>query len=297
MTANRIDGRNRLDVTIRIPPVTVRLRSPIESVSRHFTHHYSTYPLVAGDEFVDFDIQIAPGRGLRRIFADQARFLVDGEEPFLPLPGNQAAPLFEWGLNWCLASHSLGLLTIHAAVLAKNDKAIVLPGFPGAGKSTLCAALLFLAGWRLLSDELALVEPDTTALLPNPRPISLKNESIEIVRNFQGATLGESYVDTRKGTVSHASAPPTSVARAEQPAYCRWVVFPKFLTDGEPHITEISRSEAFSLIAQQSFNKERMGEQGFTSLCGLLAGARCFQIGYRSTDESLEMIRTLTEVS
>lgn len=296
MSTSPPDNPGDLDVILRIPPVTLRIRSPFSSVRRHLARHYPTYQGVKPDGFVDFDIEIKNAAGLRRFVSPQARFIVDGEEPFLPLPGDQAAPLFEWGLNWCLASRPLGLLTIHAAVLARNDQAILLPGFPGAGKSTLCAALTFLGGWRLLSDELALIEPDSSTLLPNPRPISLKNQSIEIVRGFSGAVLGEAYLDTRKGTVCHAAAPLASVAQGETPARCRWVVFPKFLAEGGSSVTEISRSEAFSLIAQQSFNKERMGERGFAGLCNLLAGARCFQIGYRSTSESLELIDAVTRL-
>ena len=65
--------------------------------------------------------------------------------------------MLEWGLNWCVAGHAHQYLMLHAAALERNGRAVILPGDPGAGKSTLTAALM-LSGWRLLSDEITLVD-------------------------------------------------------------------------------------------------------------------------------------------
>lgn len=251
--------------------------------------------LAGADEFTDLDIRIVPGTGLRGLLRPQVRFMLDHVDPFLPLPAAQAAPLFEWGLNWCLASRPLGYLVMHAAVVARNDHALVMPGFPGAGKSTLCAALTFVEGWRLLSDELAILAPASGTLHPNPRPVCLKNESIGIVSGFPGVVLGPQYTDTRKGTISHAAAPAASREAAERTARCRWVVFPRFITDTAPFCEEITRAEAFARIAEQSFNRDRMGETGFHALCTMLDDTRCFDIGYDSTATALALVREITE--
>ena len=60
---------------------------------------------------------------------------------------------------------------------------MLLPAAPGSGKTTLCAGLS-LRGWRLLSDEFGLIRPGTTDLVPVPRPMALKNESIDVIRQF-----------------------------------------------------------------------------------------------------------------
>lgn len=286
-----------IDTVLRLSPVTVRVRSPFSSVAAHLERFYADHAL--GDAsrdaaFVDLDIGLLAGASWRRWFRPQARFVLDTAEPFLPLRASQAAPLFEWGLNWCLATRPLGYLVMHAAVAAQGDDALVLPGFPGAGKSTLCAALTFVEGWRLLSDELAILAPEIGVLLPNPRPISLKNESIAIVAGFPGARLGPEYRDTRKGVVAHAAPPSASTAAAETPARCRWVVFPRFAAGIPPTCEEIGRAEAFARIAEQSFNRDRMGETGFHAICAMLDGARCYEIAYGSTEDGLALIRELS---
>lgn len=283
-----------IDTVLHIAPYTVRLRSPFSGVQRHLDTFYADVPRGRSADFIDFDVQVLPARGARRYWHPQARFLLDGEEPFFPLPAGQAAPLFEWGMNWCVAQRPLGQLVMHAAVVAQGDAALVMPGFPGAGKSTLCAALVHLAGWRLLSDELAILDPASGSLLPHPRPISLKNASIAVVQAFPGARLGAVYRDTRKGDITHAACPTDSQRQAQRAASARWVVFPRFEAGAAPHFEALSRAEAFVAISEQSFNKERMGEVGFDALCGLLTGAECFEMVYGSTEDALALVRRLT---
>lgn len=282
-----------MDIVLRIPPFNVRLRSPFNDVAQHIQRFYRRCIQIPTESFIDFDVRLCPGIGLRRLWRPQARFLVDDQNPFLPLPANQAAPMFEWGLNWAVASRPLGYLVLHAAVLARGSDGIILSGFPGAGKSTLCAALAFLEGWRLFSDELAIIDSATGNLLPHPRPINLKNHSISVVGAFPGARLGPCFEDTRKGTVAHAAAPDASIDQATEPGRPKWLVFPRFQIGAETRVFEIPRAEAFALIQQQSFNRDRMGDVGFAAICRLLSEVRCFATVFGSTSGGLDGIRQI----
>ncbi len=284
-----------IDTVLHIAPFHVRLRSPLAGVRRHVQTFYGATPQMGAGSFVDFDVQLLPAAGLRRWWHPQARFLLDGQEPFFPLPAAEAGPMFEWGLNWCVAQRPLGLLVMHAAVVANaQGDAIMMPGFPGAGKSTLCAALVLLRAWRLLSDELTLLEPASGLVRAHPRPIALKNSSIAVVRGFAQARLGPVYLGTRKGDITHAACPEASLARAAEPARVRWVLFPRFEAGASARIEETGRAEAFVRISEQSFNHERMGEAGFDGLCGLLSGARCFELVYGSTADALALVQQAT---
>ncbi|MCB8747404.1 HprK-related kinase A [Rhodoferax sp. U2-2l] len=285
-----------IDTVLHISPFNVRVRSTLTGVAEHLDFFYQSHARCGSDAFVDFDLQILHGKGLRRWWHPQVRLLLDDTESFFPLPADQAAPMLEWGLNWCIASRPLGYLVMHAGLLARGERALMMPGVPGAGKSTLSASLCLLEDWRLLSDELAILDPASGLMQPHARPICLKNASIDIASGFPQTRLGRVYHDTRKGTISHAACPPASIAASGDPARVEWVVFPRFEFGSTPSCEEISRVEAFSLISEQSFNRERMGEVGFDALCQMLNNVRCYQIVYGSTADGLQLIRDITHL-
>src|SRR3546814_415588 len=135
----------------------------------------------------------------------------------------QALPMLEWGLNWCIGAHGHQFLIIHAAVIERNGLAAILPGAPGPGKSTLTACLVH-NGWRLLSDEMALVSLQDGGLTALARPISLKNRSIDLIADIlPNAALSARSEDTVKGAVALLKPPTTSVERVAEPARPAWV--------------------------------------------------------------------------
>ncbi len=99
------------------------------------------------------------------------------------MPLGHAMPLLEWALNWCISTDAHQFLIVHAAAIERNGLAVVLPAPPGSGKSTLCAALIH-RGWRLLSDELALLSLVDGTLHALARPVSLKNRSIDVMSEY-----------------------------------------------------------------------------------------------------------------
>jgi len=254
---------------------------------------YADYPLAEQDGFADFHVSLTPPRDLRRWFKPQVLFLSDGYPPFKPLPLDQAFPMFEWGLNWCVSSHANRYLIIHAAVVEKGGYAAILPAPPGSGKSTLCAALVN-RGWRLLSDELALIRVSDGKLIPLPRPVSLKNASIDIIRHYEpSATLSREVADTMKGTVAHMKAPADSVARASEAVRAAWVIFPKYQADAAACLEALPQSRAFMRVAENAFNYSLLGVKGFETLAGLIDASLCYDFTYSKLDEAIETFDAL----
>ena len=209
--------RSRLrrgELILDIRPFAARVHSPIDSVAGGLARLYGDFRVLPPGSFADFHVALAPPRGLRRWVRPQVMFSFDGFAPFKPLPRDQAFPMFEWGLNWCIANHAHGFLVIHAAVIERGGRAMVLPAPPGSGKSTLCAGLVS-RGWRLLSDELCLLDPRSGLVHALARPVNLKNQSVEVIRRFAPeARFGRSIAGTAKGTLSLMRPPSDAVSRA-----------------------------------------------------------------------------------
>jgi HprK-related kinase A len=280
-------------ILFRTGPFVCRLQSPIPDVIDGVRLFYADHALVTGDAFADFHIELVAPAGLRRWLRRQVLFRFDGRAPFLPLPYEQAFPMLEWGLNWCVANHAHQYLILHAAVVERGGHAVILPGEPGAGKSTLCAGLV-ARGWRLLSDELALISTRDLQLTPLARPISLKNASIEVIRRFAPqATLGPVIQDTRKGTLSHVKPPGDSVERAGERATAAWLVFPRYEEGAPAEITPRPRGRSLMRVAGMAFNYSLLGLTGFETLTRLVDACACYDFRYSDLDQAVAVFEEL----
>ena len=254
---------------------------------------YRDYPAATSPEgFYDFRILLKKKRG-NLWGGSKVEFEWAGHSPFPPLPLAQTHPLFEWGLNWCVATLSGCHTVIHSAVVERDGRALVMPGAPGSGKSTLCAALA-LAGWRLLSDELTIVSQTSGAVEGVPRPISLKDGSIDIIRSrFPAADLTQPVVDTRKGTIAYVR-PPLSALEicASADKGIGHIVFPRFRAGAALTVEPISHAMALAELLENTFNVGLLGVDGFQSLAGVVAQAECYAVEYGDLSDVTAWIDT-----
>ncbi|MCU4675572.1 HprK-related kinase A [Catenovulum sp. 2E275] len=266
--------------TFALGPFNFKINSQIIKVKTELERLYKDFVPVADADFIDFDINITQPPNIRRWLRPQVDFIVDEFKPFKPLPLNHAYPMLEWGMNWCIASNAHHFFIMHAAAIEKNNKVIVLPAQSGAGKSTLSAALSY-NGWRLFSDELALFSLKNKLLYPLARPINLKNDSIDIIRNYiPNAVFSEVVHDTHKGTVALLKPPLDSVKQVniENPLAC--FVFPKYVENSPVRLKACSVEQAFSSIIEQSFNYHILGKEAFELVSYYLRNVKAYTLEY-----------------
>ena len=270
------------------------VRSNLALVAEGIHQLYADAPVLPAEQFADFHVTLLRPANLRRWFRPQVEFRFDGFSPFRPLPVDQAFALFEWGLNWCISSHAHQYLMIHAAAIEKHGRVAILPAPPGSGKSTLTAGLI-QRGWRLLSDELTLIGAD--GLIQGiARPVSLKNQSIDVIRQFAPeAIIGRVVKDTIKGTVAHLRAPADSIARVQERARPGWVIFPKYQANTPATLQPMQRSDAFMGLAQNAFNYSLLAADGFQRLGALMNASTAYQFEYSKLDEAAQVFDALAE--
>lgn len=278
-------------------PFVFKIRSHLPDLVDQFEILYPDFELADPSAFVDFHVRVRLASGIRRFLRPQSVFDLDGLVPFKPLPGKQASALLEWGMNWCIYSHAHQFLVIHGAVLARNHQALLLPAPSGSGKSTLCAALM-LRGWRLLSDELILIDPESGLVHPLCRPVSLKNRSIDIIRDFAPeAVLTKPIPDTSKGTVAHLRPTTVSMQQISTPARPRWVVFPQYGADSPTDVSSLSKADVFMELVENAFNYTILGVTGFDSLANLVDQTDGFSARYSSLDNIIDALNKQVERS
>lgn len=283
-------------VWMRTGPFSVKVQSRIPFVAEGLAELYGQFEVRnVSEAFADFHVSVDRPTNLRRWLRPQAEFSFDGMQPFKPLPRDQAFPMLEWGLNWCVSTQAHQYLIIHAAVVEKNGLAAILPAPPGSGKSTLAAGLV-LSGWRLLSDELTLIDRKTGQIQPLPRPVSLKNQSIDVIRRFSPDTyINRASHDTVKGTVAHMRPPRDSVRRQHETARPGWVIFPKWVAGAPTTLTPRSQAQTFMFLAQNAFNYSHLGADGFRVGATLIDQSACFDLHYGQLHEAIDAFDQLAE--
>jgi HprK-related kinase A len=196
-------------------------------------------------------------------------------------------------MNWCVASLAHNYVMLHCATLERGGKVMILPGMPGAGKSTLCAALVH-RGWRLLSDEFGLLRTRDMVLMAMPRPISLKNESISVIREFAPeARIGPRFYGTAKGTVAHVVPPVDQIARAKERAPPGLIVVPQWGAGIPLDLIKITRTTAFVQLASNAFNYELRGADAFQAISQITRECGLYSLRYSNLDDAITILSEL----
>ncbi len=276
---------------VSMGPFTVSIRSTtLSGLIDPLRYLYHDYVICGESEISDYHVRVAPPSNIRRWIHPQVQFLMDGNSPFRPFPARLAFPLLEWGINWCIATRAHQFLLLHAAVVERRGRGIIFPAWPGHGKTTLCAALIH-RGWRLFSDEFGLIRPRDGRLIPLPRLLPLKNESIAVIREFEPeAVIGPDFTKTRKGTVAHLRPPTGCIKRAGETTQAAVIVFPRWQSDVPTSLEPMPKSQAFLMAATNAFNYEMLGETAFRAITELVKTCSCYRLSYSNLDEAINVL-------
>lgn len=252
---------------------------------------YDVAPGSDDDLPADFRISLRYDAPLRRFLRPQITFYSDLQPPFKPVPLSQAFPILEWGMNWCIATQDYNRFILHAAVLARGDKALVFPAAPGSGKSTL-TAYLALSGWTLFSDEMAIIDLNTCRVHPVFRPVCLKNDSIDLMGQwFPDAVLTPATDNTQKGRVAHLKAMNRESYQDLEPATIVGIVFPRYDPNSELLVFTLDNIQAFSQVCTNAFNYNILGRDAFDTVATLVDNTRQLEIHYNSLTEVDDFLR------
>lgn len=106
-------------VCIAVGTFLCRIHSDTGLLSEPLLRLYSSYPAsIDCNLLVDFEIDV---RSIRSRHGREVEFHWEGKSPFPALPLSQTHPLFEWGLNWAIATLSGSDIVIHSAVVEKME--------------------------------------------------------------------------------------------------------------------------------------------------------------------------------
>lgn len=280
----------RYSTSIRVGPRNFRIGSDWRQPVRAIEALYAAYPPAAG--VAHYTVRLEATRWWRRFVRPQLAIAGDYTLPgALPVALEQGLLAAEMAMNLQMALGERRFLLLHASSVERGGRALLMTGDSGSGKSTL-SAILATRGWRFMGDEFALIDPGSGQLHPFPRPISLKKESIGVMRSMvpQGV-FGPLIPGTPKGDIRHLVPDHQSIAAMDRPALPSMILFPAYGSAAETR--PVGMAEAFVRLTQASTNYPMLGEEGFRALVRLVKTVPAWAVDYPDGESALSQLDRL----
>ena len=201
---------------------------------------------------------------------------------------NEVMPMLVSAIFMAAAKSLTDKTVLHAAVLVKNARAILLPAFSGKGKSTL-ALLLTAHGWEFFSDELALIDSHTLQVHPFPFPFTIKTGTFDTLKQCF-PHLAESPTYTREDGKQVKYFNPDSEKKRGEPAPIEAILFPGYERHANGSLTEIDNTSALKSLAETAFCDRDLSLGDAKTLIRLACNTRTYVEQYNSSEQALEQV-------
>lgn len=168
------------------------------------------------------------------------------------------------------------LLWLHAGAAAFNGQAVLFPGAPGGGKSTLVTKLC-ARGWSYLSDEIAPLDPPSHAVLPFPQAPA--------VRKYPGQDMPPEWLRMPKTAVGLR---PGSLCREPTPVAA--VVRPFYRRDARAELSVSSPATTALHLLEQCWNFASHREAAVGYVCALVQRVPGFTVSFSDGEAAAEVV-------
>lgn len=185
----------------------------------------------------------------------------------------------EWQLI-CQATETIPYLGIHAGAVAFGGQAILFPGASGSGKTTLTLGCL-LNGAHLLSDEIALIDPQSSGARPFPRVLCVKQTGLDLLSSYALPEQAIRWIGTT------ACITPNAFSCITSPIPVNTIAFPSYRPDAVTALKPISRAQALTRLLSQTMNRHRHAQTCLAILGRLVENADCYDLPMNNCAEAI----------
>jgi hypothetical protein len=184
------------------------------------------------------------------------------------------------------------LLAIHASCLGRSGNALVMPGRSGSGKTTVTAALM-AAGWEYMSDDTALLLPQTLACVGAPYALTIKEGAWPILRRYY-PDIDRAPIHLRSDERLVRYLCPTG-HDFSKPRPLRWVGFPHRSTTATSSMRLLDQIEGLYRMLEHCCAIPRfLSSDDIQLLVDWSAGTRFFEFAITDIDEAVAQVDAMT---
>ena len=259
-------------------------RRMVESIIGHLASEEDTFPALTID--IQSEMWTTPWNSRQMA----SNVYCNGKPEGRAIRLSSLGPLVKSAL-WTIAvnAHDF-LLDLHAGVVGKDGRCILLPAVPGSGKSSLTSALTH-SGLDYYSDEVALVEREGFQVAPVPLAICVKSTGWDLMTRYY-PQLPNMPTHRRGDDKLVRYVPPPADAVQNRPARVSHIFFPCYSKDEATRLTHLPRSAALARLMDQCLAfRLHLDPASVKQLVSWIAGIDCYDLTFSSLDQAVALVR------
>ena len=179
---------------------------------------------------------------------------------------------------------------VHAAVVASGARAALIAGPPDSGKTSLACAL-GLAGWSVMSDEVALIEPRSSTVLSFPRAMLVKAGTARRLAELRGVQPRHVILEDGPQRVRYVNAESIG-AKIRTKAKIRTIAFPEWARTAS--VEPMGECEALERLLLASFNTHKRPKLSIDTCVGLVRSAKLLRLRIGKLPETAGVLAEAT---
>jgi len=207
-----------------------------------------------------------------------------------PVPAIAVTHLL-WEANRQALEHTPGRALLHAAAVARGDRAAILVGPQESGKSTLAAALVGRYGLGYLTDEAVALEPSTGVVAAYPKYVSVGSNVGDLLPEL--TPLDDPRLVALLGDLTVVPASTFGADRLAPPTRAAVVVLPTYVPDAPTEVEVLSPAAALHAIAQHAYHVGRDGDLVMDALARVVASSPCVRVRGADLDAACAVVLDL----
>jgi hypothetical protein len=191
------------------------------------------------------------------------------------------------------------LFEIHAGVLERDGRCLLLPAIAGSGKTSLTAGLLH-GGWHYLSDETAPIAPDTLRVRPVPLAMASKPGAWPLLTPlFPEIERLRTHLRGDGKHVRYLPPPRHLWAPDNKDGYAvSWIVFPSYSPDAKSELLPLSKVDTLRrLLAECLSLPRRLQTEEVQRLVAWVSQIDGYVLPNSDLQEAVDLVNSLPDRS